>query len=261
MEHHSTLEHVEDEAFVLVKAAPRVSQTYGATVCCAAIDRNGQWVRLYPVSFRYLESRQQFKRWDKVIYKWRRPRVMADQRSESRRVDDRSIEIVGSLPIGERHRLVARTAVTSLKRERELERSLALLKAEIIDFWHEKKSNDELNRDRAGREAIRAQGDMFSISKSIDAEASPIAFKYKYRDDDDEHVGTCQDWETEATFLKRRHEFQSEELALEWMHQRFGIEWPSKGIVLAMGTHKRRLDQWLINGVIRVDPQPQSLLV
>lgn len=46
----------EDEAIILVKAAPRRSEAFGETVCCAGIDRNDRWVRLYPVSFRHLDD-------------------------------------------------------------------------------------------------------------------------------------------------------------------------------------------------------------
>jgi hypothetical protein len=256
-----TLEHTEDEAFVIVKAAPRASHQHGETVCCAAIDRNGSWVRLYPVSFRYLEERQKFQRWDRVRYRWRRPRTISDQRAESRRIDDRSIEVLGSLPERQRHPLINRSAVTSLRAESEAGRSLAMLRAEIFEFWPERRSSDEVAREVANRAAIRLQGDMFSISENVSADASPYMFKYKYRDADGEHIGTCQDWETEATFLRRRQEMQSEAQALDWMQQKFGVEWPTKGIVLAMGTHKRRLDQWLINGIVRVDPPTQDLLL
>ncbi len=262
MEPSGTLEHVDDEAFVIVKAAPRVSQQYGATVCCAAIDRNGTWVRLYPVSFRYLEASQKFRRWDRIRYRWRMPRAAADRRGESRRVDDRSIEIVGNLSAAERRPLIHRTAVTSLSAETEAGRSLALLKIEIIEFRAERRSDEDFNRELASRKAIREQGDMFQLSESVAPEASPFVFKYTYRDDDGVHTGTCQDWETEATFLKRRGEFQSEARALDWMQHKFGIELPEKGIVLAMGTHKRRLEQWLINGVVQVGPEiPQPTLL
>lgn len=261
MEPSGTLEHVDGEAFVIVKAAPRVSQQYGATVCCAAIDRNGDWVRLYPVSFRYLEARQKFSRWDRIRYRWRMPRAVADRRSESRRVDDRSIEIVGNLPVSERSPLIHRTSVTSLKAEFEAGRSLALLKMEVLDFQIERRSAAEVSREIASRRAIREQGDMFQLSESVASEASPFAFKYTYRDDDGVHTGTCQDWETEATFLRRRAEFQSESQALEWMRHKFGTELPQTGMVLAMGTHKRRLDQWLINGIVQVKPEaPQPSL-
>lgn len=262
MEPSGTLEHIDGEAFVVVKAAPRVSQQYGATVCCAAIDRNGAWVRLYPVSFRYLDARQKFSRWDRIRYRWRMPRAAADRRSESRRVDDRSIEIVGSLPIPERGPLVHRTAVTSLKAEFQAGRSLALLKVEVIDFRIERRSDDEVGRELANRKAIREQGDMFQLSEGITLEASPFSFKYTYRDDDGVHTGTCQDWETEATFLRRRTEFQSESQALEWMQHKFGTELPERGMVLAMGTHKRRPEQWLINGIVQVKKQtPQHRLL
>lgn len=256
------LEHVEDEAFVIVKAAPRVSQQYGATVCCAAIDRNGCWVRLYPVSFRYLDQRQQFRRWDRIRYRWRRPRATADQRGESRRVDDKSIEIVGALPKAERSELLHRTAVTSLKAERAAGRSLALLQMEFVRFDIVRRSAEEVGRELANRKAIREQGDMFQLSENVSADASPYAFKYTYRDDDGEHTGTCQDWETEATFLRRRHEFGSEAQALDWMQHKFGVDLPQRGIMLAMRTHRRWPDQWLINGVIQVgaEPSPQRLL-
>ncbi len=103
---------------------------------------------------------------------------------------------------------------------------------------------------------------MFQLSENVASEASPFSFKYTYRDDDGIHTGTCQDWETEATFLRRRAEFQSETQALDWMQNKFGVELPARGIVLAMGTHKRRLDQWLINGIVQVASEPlqQSML-
>src|SRR3954470_11719908 len=92
------------EAVVLIKAAPQVSQRHGETVCCAAVDLHGSWLRLYPVSFRTLEDGQRFGRWDRIRFKWRRPRD--DMRAESRRVDQDSIEIVGSVKPSERERFL-----------------------------------------------------------------------------------------------------------------------------------------------------------
>lgn len=258
-----TTEHVEDEAFVIVKAAPRVSQSNGETVCCAAIDRNGCWVRLYPVSFRYLEERQKFRRWDRIQYRWRAPRVAADRRSESRRVDDRSITIVGKLPLAERPNLLQRTAVDSLKVEAAAERSLALLRVEVLEFKTVRRTAAQVSKEEQSRQVIRGQGDMFALSQNVNAEACPYEFKYRYRDADGEHEGTCQDWETEATFFRRRHEYQSEERALAWMRQQFGVDLPAKGIMLAMGTHRWHPGQWLINGVVQVSggaPAQQLLL-
>ena len=117
------------EAIVIIKAAPQVGQRHGETVCCAGIDLYGHWLRLYPVSFRMLDDGQKFGRWDRIKFKWRRPND--DPRPESRRVDQQSIEIVGELKQSEREKFLANSIVTSLVREREAGRSLALLKAEI----------------------------------------------------------------------------------------------------------------------------------
>src|SRR5436190_7164699 len=88
------------EAIVMVKAAPQVGRRHGETVCCAGIDVYGQWLRLYPVSFRALDDGQKFGRWDRIRFRCRRP--TDDQRPESRRVEQQSIEIVGSLKPAER---------------------------------------------------------------------------------------------------------------------------------------------------------------
>ena len=116
----------ETEAIVLIKAAPQVSQKNGETVCCAVIDLKGDWLRLYPVSFRHLDDAQKFGRWHRVRFNWSLPKD--DQRLESRRIDQRTLSVVGELPKRERQDFLASRIVTSLEKEREVGRSLALLK-------------------------------------------------------------------------------------------------------------------------------------
>lgn len=253
-----TLELLEDEAFILVKAAPRRSETFGETVCCAGIDRQGQWVRLYPVSFRLLEDAQRFKRWDHIKYRWSKPKASKDVRSESRRVDPHSVEILSHLKQADHNPLVDRCAVTSLNREQEAGRSLALLKAEIVDFWYERRSEVELGKQQQVLNQLRAQNDLFATSASlIPSRTCPYSFHYRYRDDDRVREGTCQDWETEQTYFARLKDQGSEAVALDWMLKKFGEEYPRKGMALAMGTHRYRPEQWLINGVIRLNAEPQ----
>jgi hypothetical protein len=116
----------------MVKAAPQVGRRHGETVCCAGIDLYGNWLRLYPVSFRTLEGSKKFGRWDRIKFNWRTPND--DKRTESRRVDQQSIEIVGKLRKSERANFLAKAVVTSLVKEREAGRSFALLKPEILAF-------------------------------------------------------------------------------------------------------------------------------
>ncbi|MEV4377741.1 hypothetical protein [Streptosporangium sp. NPDC049644] len=54
---------------ITVKAAPNPSETYGETVCVAALrldlDQPG-WIRLYPINFRELGSSHRFRKYDIV---------------------------------------------------------------------------------------------------------------------------------------------------------------------------------------------------
>lgn len=49
------------EAVILVKASPQVGKKHGETVCCAGVDDKGQWVRLYPVTFRTLNEGELYR--------------------------------------------------------------------------------------------------------------------------------------------------------------------------------------------------------
>lgn len=242
------------EAIVIIKAAPQVGQRHGETVCCAGIDLYGRWLRLYPVSFRLLDGHQKFGRWERIRFRWRRP--SDDPRPESRRVDQQSIEIVGELKAAERERFLGKSVVTSLLREREAGRSLALLKPEIIEFVIEKKSNADIGEEADRFDALRAQADLFS-KQATPYRPCPFNFKYRYRTEDGERFGTCQDWEIEATFFHWSNRY-GETSALSELRRVFGEEYPKKGMLLAMGTHSLYPDTWLINGVIRLDEIKQQ---
>lgn len=80
-----TLELLEDEAFILVKAAPRHSQTFGETVCCAGIDRNGAWVRLYASRItEEVRNSSAFKALNKLDFRTRAARDLRDARLTGR---------------------------------------------------------------------------------------------------------------------------------------------------------------------------------
>ena len=247
----------ETEAIILIKAAPQVGHRHGETVCCAGMDLHGNWLRMYPVSFRHLDDGQKFGRWDRVRFKWR----MADNdpRIESRRIDQQSLEIIGQLHKSEREKFLASSIVSSLEKEREKGRSLALIRPRIIRFFHEKKSAETIEEERVKFERLHKQADLFNAKPLIPYKPSPYIFKYTYETDDGERTGTCQDWEMEATFYFWEKRY-GEKTALDNMLKTFGEDYPRKGMVLAMGTHSQYPDTWLINGVIRLDEIQQLSL-
>lgn len=247
----------ETEAVVLIKAAPQVGEKNGETVCCAAIDLHGEWLRLYPVAFRSLEQGQKFGRWDRIKFRWRLPDN--DRRIESRRVDQNTLAVIGSLKTSERQQFLARRIVTSVVKEREEGRSLALLKPEILNFDVKRKSDADLHKERAKFAALRTQTDLFNTQPIIPYQPCPFRFAYRYRTDDGEREGTCQDWEMEATYFRWSREL-GESKALQEIQQMFGVEYPRRGMLLAMGTHSLYPETWLINGVIRLDDVDQLAL-
>ena len=248
----------EAEAVVIIKAAPQVSERHGETVCCAGIDLHGGWLRLYPVSFRLLEDGQKFGRWDRIRFRWRRPKD--DPRIESRRVDQDTIEIIGELKQSERERFLARSIVTSLESERAAGRSLALLKAEILDFKVENKPKERIAKEKERLQSLLAQSDLFNTKSVIPLNPCPYQFKYRYETDDGQREGTCQDWEIEATYFHWSRRYGDEQ-AITRMRKVFGEEHPIKGMLLAMGTHSQYPNTWLINGVIRLDEVKQLSLL
>jgi hypothetical protein len=252
-----TLHSGETEAVVIIKAAPQVGYKHGETVCCAGIDLHGNWLRLYPISFRSLADGQKFGRWDRIQFRWRLPND--DSRLESRRVDQDSLQIKGELKHSERERFLSNTIVTSLKKERESNRSLALLKAEIDEFLIERKTEPEMAKEKRKFDLLRSQTDLFNSSPIIPYHPCPYQFKYKYRTEDGKREGTCQDWEVEATYFNWL-KLYGDTKTLEQMKKVFGEEYPKKGMLLAMGTHSQYPDIWLINGIVRLNDIKQATL-
>lgn len=244
------------EATILVKASPHVGTKHGETVCCAGVTDQGEWLRLYPVSFRSLDEASQFKRWDRVRFNWKLPND--DKRPESRRVDHKSIEIIGDMRPKDRLSLLSRIEQTSIKKAMAEGKTLALLRPRDLKFSIARKKDEDFAKEKREFENHAAQVDMFA-KPLLPYAPCPYEFKYKYVTDDGERSGTCQDWETEATFFNWMKRY-GEEKALQEMARVFGDEYPKKGMAFAMGTHSLYPDVWLINGIIRLDEIKQMNL-
>lgn len=246
------------KAAVIIKAAPDIGQKHGETVCVAGLDYDGFWHRLYPVPFRDLKPEQRFSRWDVIEFRWRS--APDDKRAESKRIDPQSIVKVGKVPMSERHGFARRAIVDSLDEQLKQNKSFALIRPENPKFSVVPYKKEELERERAQREEIHRQTDMFS-DPSISKEPPPYRFKYKFEFDGKSRNYNCIDWETEATFFKWK-ESLGEERAIKDMEAKFGDEWPKKGMVFAMGTHRNpNWENWLLSGILRVDQEDQLSLI
>lgn len=83
---------------ITVKTSPQPSSKYGDTVCVAGVRLDTparEWIRLYPIPFRYLGSEHQFKKYDIVELTVRRRHE--DGRKESYSPEWESINVVDHL--------------------------------------------------------------------------------------------------------------------------------------------------------------------
>lgn len=83
---------------ITVKASPQPSKQYGDTVCVAGIRIDGsraEWIRLYPLPFRWMGIEQQFKKFDIIELQVRR--AVKDSRPESYTPEIDTIQVVGHL--------------------------------------------------------------------------------------------------------------------------------------------------------------------
>lgn len=52
-----------ERIFLTVKAYPAISKTKGESCCMAGVTAAGEWIRLFPVPFRYLADDQKFRKY------------------------------------------------------------------------------------------------------------------------------------------------------------------------------------------------------
>lgn len=80
---------------ITVLTYPHPSKQHQETICTAGITENGEWVRLYPIDYRYQPQTSQFRKWQWIQLDLAPYAYGNDQRPESRKPDLKSLEILG----------------------------------------------------------------------------------------------------------------------------------------------------------------------
>ncbi|MGB8274205.1 MAG: hypothetical protein WCF16_02935, partial [Alphaproteobacteria bacterium] len=205
-----------ERVVVLVKALPHAGKRHGETVCCAGITEHGEWRRQFPIHFRRL--REKFNRWDRIEYEYRTPKD--DKRPESRRVQEDTIRVVGSVPLRERANLLSRVIVSSTARAAAGGQTLALIRPRNVRFVSKKKTSKDIDEEQRAYRAAASQGTFFDKDLA-ELEPCPYAFKFEYEDQDGHaHTSTCDDWETAAMFRQFTRRYD-EKRALSLMKKTF----------------------------------------
>lgn len=242
---------------ILVKALPHRSSKYFETVCCAGVGDDRKWRRQYPVPFRILQDGQQFRRWSWIEYSYVKP--TDDTRVESQKALPESIVVCGELKTSERARFIAPLLRESTDEAASRGESLTLVRPTSLKLSWKSKSDAQLADERQKHKELANQLSLLD-EPAEPLDPCPYEFSMHWHSPDGKaHKHTCDDWETSAAFFRRRRSMGEEE-ALTSLKTTYEDDYLNHGMALALGTHSRRSDQWLLVGIIRVDEYKQTEL-
>lgn len=267
-----------DLILVTVKTYPELSKTYGETVCTAGIREDGTWVRLYPVPFRRLGSKEQYK-----LYDWINcPRIKhkRDSRPESYRPIG-EIECVDHLGTAgnwreRRELLLGRTRIYGSLNEiihaaKSNDMSLAVFKpARVINFkWEETDREWDPNK----LAAVRANANQPSLFDDQSwrqtfriVEKIPYKFYYEIEDNEERQSKMrILEWQLGALYRNCIRSTRGDEAqALAKVKQKYFDQFVKTDLHLFLGTtlawHKRARNPWTIVGVLPIPHEKQRPL-
>lgn len=271
----------KQRVLVTVKTYPTLSTKYGETVCTAGVREDGSWVRIYPVPFRRLEEKEQYRKFDWL--ECRLVRNTKDPRPETYRPHDvTELHPVGHMDTAggwrARRNLLLGRAKVYTRIEDLIEGakanlcSLAVFKpTRILGFgWEEEDRDWNPDKVREMREATR-QTEIFADDTWRETfkliPKLPYSFSYRFED----AAGRTSrlqilDWEAGALYWNcLRNAEGDESLALQKVRQKYLDEFQKKDLHFFLGTtlryHRVAPNPWVIIGVLPIPHEGQIELL
>lgn len=223
-----TEQYEATRVLITVMTYPHPSQHHRELVCTAGVTEAGEWVRLYPIDYRYRPPEQQFRK-----YQWIEVGLAArgsgnDERAESRKPKLDSISILGEpLPSDhawrERRRIIDRLpirTVLELKRAYEENKiSLGIVRPKrVLDIKIEAS-------EREWKAEWQAMFSQFHLFGDHQKPLTKLPFKFSYvfecEDSDKPHNAMIEDWELGVLFLKEVERLGSEQAAAQSVRHKF----------------------------------------
>lgn len=241
---------------ITVMTYPHPSQRYRELVCTAGVTEKGDWVRLYPVDYRYRPPEQQYHK-----YQWIEvgltPRGQGnDGRKESRKPDLGSIVALGApLPAGDwrqRREVIDRLPTHTLN---ELKALYALDRTSLGIVRPKQVLDLEIQADnRPWKPKWQAEINQLRLFEAPPKPLVKIPFKFRYvfkcEDSARPHRAMIEDWELGVLYLKEVVRLGSEHAAAQSVRSKFLDEMcsPTRDTRFFMGT-RFPYNTWLVLGV------------
>jgi hypothetical protein len=264
------LEIPQARVLITVKTYPTPSSRYGELVCTAGLLNGEQWVRIYPIPFRFLQDGQQYPKYSWITLDLvRRTQDFRPESYRPRRGIGEPIQVSEALGTQNhwagRKAIVLRNVFTSMndliaQAQSEERTSLATLKpAEIVDFVIEETDRDWKEKFLAQNQ----QGDIFETDNKGRMQnrqlVQKLPYKYSYNflseGDDRPRTMMIEDWEIGALFWNCLRQTDGDEAAAnELVRQKYLDEFRERNdLYLFLGTtlqhHLRSRNPFIIVGI------------
>lgn len=249
--------HQRTKVLITVMTYPLPSRGYQELICTAGISESGEWVRLYPIDYRYRPSNQQFRKYQWVELDLVLRGAGNDNRKESRRPLLESLRILGD-PLPTANGWAARRAIidplphltlNQYKRRYETERvSLGIVRpTRILDLKITPASQEWKPEWQVLFDQLKLFGDPQKPLRKI-----PYKFSYIFECEDStqSHSAMIEDWELGVLFLKEVDRLGSEQSAAESVKNKFFGQLcaPQNDTRFFMGT-RFPYNTWMVLGV------------
>lgn len=243
---------------IVVMTYPHPSRGYNELVCTAGITDSGEWVRLYPVDYRYRPSHQRFRKYQWISVQLEAQGQGNDRRKESRKPNLDSITLIGG-PLStkngwaERRQIIDPMPCRTLDELKSLydtdQTSLGIVRPRRVLDLEVRRANDPDWKPEWRQ--LFTQKTLFGDEQKP-LRKLPYTFHYVFEceDSDKPHTAMCEDWELGILFLKESERLGSEEAAAESVRKKFLDEicGPDKDTRFFMGTYFP-YNTWLVLGL------------
>jgi hypothetical protein len=255
------------QVLIVVKTYPTPAHRGVEVSCTAGVTREGEWIRLFPVPFRFLEQEQQFSRYQWIDVQVRRARN--DPRPESHNLNGASIRIVKLPPPVKnwraREQILAALRRPSLcriddERQQYGQPTLGFFRPAHIKGL--KIEPTESPTWTASELAIlnQARLDLGGSEPKGQLEKIPFEFRYEFECDHpacNGHAMMCTDWEMGQSYRSWRRTYGSRwEEKFRERYERDMIE--RKDTSFFVGTVHQHPNRWIIVGLF-YPPKPADL--
>jgi hypothetical protein len=251
----------ETKALIIGRAYPEPSKKHIETVCTGAITEDGALLRLYPISWRYLNANQQYKLWTWAKFEIRKS--PDDKRQESYRVREESIELLSSVESHSERYSLLRNAIFADRetldgRYREDWISLGLVEIELIDF------NARLVKGGIVDKPHTKQGHLYVDVKPLDR--VPVEMRLRYRCKNNPacrgHFSRLIGWEYMEAFRNFRQRYGSDSAGIQKITEavRARFSKPKTSALALLGTHSR-YPVWMIGQLYFFENKDQNELL